>query len=171
MGQSVNSGQNLLFGRNWLFQFRNPTSLILPSTLGSMYHDQFPVINIASSPNHKPSCCSTVSPTADCQLPPGQLANLNSCTTAAASSLSPSSSPPAPAMDQSPSKTRVAISNLMSPPELKPHDNFTHSDDTASASTTTPQTEGKGKGKTKPMISPPESPGIARLSIIPAPLR
>lgn len=64
-------------------------------------------------------------------------------------------------MDQSPSKTRVAISNLMSPPELKPHDNFTHSDDTASASTTTPQTEGKGKGKTKPMISPPESPGIA----------
>lgn len=125
-----------------------------------MCYDQSSDINIASSPEHKPSFCSTTSPTDDCQLPPGQAADFNSCA-AATASFSTSSSPPAPVMDRSPNKKRVAISNLMSPPELKPHDIFTHGDDAASAATTTPQAEGKGKEKAKPMISPPESPGIA----------
>lgn len=129
-----------------------------------MYHDQFPVINIASSPKHEPFSRFTVSPAAGCRLPPRQVTNLNSCSTVIASSCNPSTLPQTPAMDQSPNKKRVAISNLMSPPELKTHDNFSHVDEAATASTTSLHAEGKGKGKAKPMISPPESPGIASFS-------
>ncbi|KAL2111982.1 hypothetical protein VUR80DRAFT_8896 [Thermomyces stellatus] len=62
-------------------------------------------------------------------------------------------------------KTKLPISNLMSPPEPKPHENFTHGD-MAVPATTPLQAEGKGKEKTEPMLSPPDSPAIATSNYI-----
>lgn len=68
-------------------------------------------------------------------------------------------------MDGKSNKTRVNITNLMSPPELKPQENFLHGDASATTSMMG-HVDNKGKGKAKPMLSPPESPAITNASYV-----
>lgn len=96
----------------------------------------------------------------DSQSTSNLVANSDSIIVGTTSTIFPPSKTSTSTMDGNTTKSRLPISNLMSPPEPKPHESFTQGDMAAPA-TTTPLTEGKGKGKTKPMLSPPESPAIA----------
>lgn len=124
-----------------------------------MYHDQLAPIYIAAASKRQPPFSLPDMPRQpDSNLPQNLPANTNSVTTTANSNILSSYASPVSTMDANAAKKRAAISNLMSPPEPRPHETFSHGDTAAPSATL--QAEGKGK-RTKPMISPPESPAIA----------